>query len=79
MANMTKDDREMLIRIDERTLDMHKVLFGNGQPGMVKRFDAVEHNQVNCLESQKKRKLDFKWAVIVVLALLEAYTVYKGL
>jgi len=79
MANMTKDDREMLIRIDVKTAEMHKVLFGNGKPGLCEDFKEVQNNQKHCLESQKKRRLDFKWAVIVVLALLEAYTVYKGL
>ena len=75
---MTQKDRDMLIRIDERTTDMHKILFGNGQPGMVKRFDAVEHNQQNCIESQKKRRLDLKWAIIVVLALVDVWFVYEG-
>ena len=76
---MTQKDRDMLIRIDERTTDMHKVLFGNGQPGLCKRFDKVENNQQTCLESQKKRRLDFKWAIIVVLALTDAWLVYKGI
>jgi hypothetical protein len=38
-------EREMLIRIDERTKEMHKVMFGNGQPGMVKRLADVEASQ----------------------------------
>lgn len=83
MLAMTAKDREMLIRIDEKTTEMHKVLFGNGQPGLVEKFGVVEHNQVTCLttmkESNKQRRIDFKWAIIVLLCLVDAWFVYKRL
>ena len=78
MATMTKDDREMLIRIDERTNEMHKVLKGNGQPGLIKRFDVVEMNQEACMQSKVQKRLDLKWIVITLLGVAEAWSVYRG-
>ena len=39
---MNDTDRELLIRIDEKTKQMHKAMFGNGQPGLCKRVDIME-------------------------------------
>ena len=51
---MTKEDRDMLIRVDERVTEMHKKLFGNGQPGLVEEFEVVKNNQKNCKKSKEK-------------------------
>jgi hypothetical protein len=70
---MKKEEIEMLIRVDERTADMHKVLFGNGQPGLCKRFDKVENNQQNCINQRKQGWLDVKWLAILIIAGFEVY------
>lgn len=38
-------DRELLIRIDERTLDLHKIVKGNGVKGLVERVDSLESDR----------------------------------
>ena len=49
-----EDDRELLIRIDERTAEMKKdiievkrKLFGNGQQGICERVEVLETSQSN--------------------------------
>ena len=79
---MTQKDRDILIELKTLVMEMHKELKGNGQPGMLKRFDKVESRQINCMEaraeSEKKRRFDVKWAIIGILGLIDAWSVYKG-
>lgn len=38
-------DRELLIRIDERTKDLHAIVKGNGTKGLVERVDSLESDR----------------------------------
>lgn len=51
---MTNDERnDTLVSIQTTVEDMHHRLFGNGQPGIIDRFDA----RIKDLEAQKSRVL----------------------
>lgn len=42
---LDQEDRDMLIRIDENTTALKKVVFGNGRPGLASRVQALETAQ----------------------------------
>ena len=52
---MTKEEQgEMLITINVQVKEIHKKLFGNGQPGLVDEFQIVKNNQKNCRQGREK-------------------------
>jgi len=59
---MTQEDRDMLIRIHENVLDLKKVVFGNGVPGLNTRVQALETSHSDCLKRQERPK---QWPSIV--------------
>lgn len=42
------EDAKMLGRMSAQIDDMHKCLFGNGQPGLKEQFTIVKSNQERC-------------------------------
>ena len=49
---LTEAERdELLIRLDERTGQTHKALFGNGQPGIIHKVTVLE-------EDMRRRELE---------------------
>ena len=42
---LTEAERdELLVRLDERTAQTHKALFGNGQPGIIHRVTVLQED-----------------------------------
>lgn len=56
--------------IREKVENIHKKLFGNGQPGLVQEFEDVKSTQKHCLISQKNKKIDLKWLVTTGIAII---------
>lgn len=76
---MTQQEQaETLVRIDERTARLDKILCGNdNQKGLVDKVEYlnVQHQlvydrQKNCLNNQKDKKVDVKWLVLIALTLI---------
>ncbi len=73
-----KEQAETLIRIDERTARLDKILCGSDkQKGLLDKFQDlnVQHQlvydrQKNCLTNQKEKKVDVKWLVLFALTVL---------
>jgi hypothetical protein len=45
---MVNEDKELLVRIDERVGQLHHAVFGNGRPGLNSRVETIEQNQRTC-------------------------------
>lgn len=78
---MTKDERDLLIRIDERLKEMHediagfnKNLHGNGQPGLLQRVQALEDFHKNESGFFKRYGGFLGWVITTLVAL---YSVFK--
>jgi hypothetical protein len=68
---------ELIATMSVHVEDMHKVIFGNGKPGLYDEFQIVKQNQKHCIEEKEKKRFDFQWAVIVILAIADIYLVFK--
>ena len=69
----------LLIRLDERTLREDKVLFGNGQPGVLDRLSKIEQkvNDIDVRTPSKKEKLT-NWAGLGTALVLGISAALKG-
>ena len=58
---------ELLTRLDERTTQIHRVLFGNGQPGLAQEFEHVRQVQEGC-PARRRNWWNIATAVATILA-----------
>ena len=73
---MTDTEKELLIRIDERTKDIqealardYKLLHGNGQPGLLERVQKLENMHQNENTMLKKYGSVIAWLITTALAI----------
>ena len=70
---MTKsEETELLIRLDGKVTDMHKVIFGNGRPGL---YD--EHQILKVQHEECKKRNDKSIKVYVTIATILSPTILK--
>lgn len=62
--------------LENQMSDLTKAIKGNGQPGLIDRFNKVENNQKNCIKNHQGLKADWKFlltAAIAIIAVLKEY------
>lgn len=65
---MNATDHDLLMRIDERVYNMHKSLFGNGQPGEL----ALHDERITFLERSRERVIGAAWLGIKAFGAIAA-------
>ena len=76
---MTDTEKELLIRIDERTKDIqealardYKCIHGNGQPGLLQRVQTLENYHSNENSFVRRFGMVIAWVITTALALYSA-------
>ena len=76
---MTDSEKELLIRIDERTKDIqealardYKTLHGNGNPGLLERVQKLENLHQNENTMFKKYGAVIAWIITTIIAVYSA-------
>lgn len=77
------EQSEKIIEISVIVQRLEKSLSGNGQPGLIDRFNTLEHQhqivydrQKNCISNQQAKKVDIKYLVLLgltIVALVKEY------
>jgi hypothetical protein len=73
--SLSGPDRERLARIDDRTAQMHKAIFGNGRAGLIERMDVLETRQEECPARRRNWLAIGAFVVSVVTAATALYAV----
>lgn len=60
---MSNQDHDILIKIHTQVNELHKVMFGNGQPGLSSRVDKIEEFSKNCPARNRR------WNDIITIAI----------
>ena len=70
------DQNQRLMALEVGLTDLTKSIKGNGQPGLLDRFNIVEQTQSHCVASRKGLRSDWKWiatGLLAVIAVLKEY------
>ena len=74
-----QDELEMLIRIDTKVKELHKCVFGNGQPGIYKEHQVmkVQHDECMQRKEQTQKKNDRQLKIYVGIATVLSPSILK--
>lgn len=70
MLSAQSETHAQMVLVKHRVEGHSKTLYGNGQPGLVKRIDRMEATQIAQAESQEKQSRLLRWQVGLAVTIL---------